>query len=194
MSNPLTNNNFRIYCPPVVCQQRDLYQDEYKNESIILTPHDNFIWLHESFASKKPLIVILQLPSYYDSNLYKGRVYQLQISWSFFDCELLYDPVKQNDITNPQTAQLFQNFVFDSTWKYKIEPFDPTAPQPHSIIISPTFTYQLLQTIDGEQNRIIYEIPLPTNYYIIVRMDIELSSVYPNVQKPDNLSVTVIRQ
>jgi hypothetical protein len=77
---------------------------------------------------------------------------------------------------------LILNYAFDTTWKYKIEPFDPMIPQPTKIIISETFPIYLNQILEENNNRIIYDIYVPDNHYIICSLDITLNSVYPKLQ------------
>lgn len=157
-----------------------------------LSPNENFIILHESFATKKPVQVIVRLPSSFNTEKYVGRVYSLRLSWSFFNAILRYNPSTESDITDPQTANLTQDFAFDTTWKYRIEPYDPTIPQPTTIEISPTFPYALQQELDETNNRIIYTLDTPPENYTIVRLDIELSSVYPKKQCPQGFEVRVL--
>lgn len=157
-----------------------------------VSPNENFIILHESFATKKPVQVIVQLASSFDPEKYVGRVYLLRLSWTFFNAFLRKNPLKDNDITNPQTANLVQDFVFDSTWKYKIEPYDPTVPQPTIIEISPSFPYTLQQQLDETNNRILYTLMIPPENYSVIRLDLELSSVYPKKQCPGELAVLVV--
>jgi hypothetical protein len=162
-------------------------------KNFFVSPNENFISLHESFAAKSPRRIILQLPSQFDNTEFVGRVYMIRITWSFFDCEVGFDPDKQSDVINPQTAELKQDFVFDTTWKYRIEPYDPLQPEPVSIPISETWPYTLDQTLEETKNQIIYDIDIPKNHYTVCRMDVELSSVYPKVQSPCNFYITVTR-
>jgi hypothetical protein len=107
---------------------------------------------------------------------------------SIFDCELKYDSLKDNDITDPKTTQFEENFAFDTTWKYRIEPFDPAQPQPVKLTIGDNWPYSLHRTLNEKENQIIYDIPIPSNHYTICRID---SSVYPKKQCPNNFSIHV---
>jgi hypothetical protein len=74
-------------------------------KNYFVSRQENFFSLHESFATKTPVLVTIQLPSTFDSSKYVGRVYSLRLSWSFFDALSKENPVNKNDITHPQVVE-----------------------------------------------------------------------------------------
>lgn len=138
--------------------------------------------------AKKIMKIEVDLPSYYDPELYKGRVYMINLEFNIFYAKIGQNSDKESDIEDSKITKFTQQFVFDSTWKYRIEPYDVKAPL-KTKVIPELFSLKYKEYIDEKQNKIIYEFYLDSNRYIVVDNILKLSSIYPMQQSADNLKI-----
>lgn len=138
----------------------------------------------------KKLQVIIQLPSFYDKDKYVGRVYIVDIEFILYYAKIDKNASKNEDnIIDSKIYKFFNQFIFDSTWKSKIKPYDIKSP---TIIknIPEIYNLEYTEFIDKINNKIIYEYNLKEkNIYIVFENKIEFFSVYPNMQLPENLNI-----
>jgi len=107
------------------------------------------------------------------------------LEFNLFYAKIGQNSDKESDIEHSKIIKFTQQFVFDTTWKYRIEPYNVKAPL-KTKVIPELFS---LKYIDEKQNKIIYEFHLDSNRYIVVDNILTLSAVYPMQQSADNLKI-----
>jgi len=138
--------------------------------------------------SKRTMKVEVYLPSYFDPQEYKGRVYMINLEFNIFYAKIGVNPDKQSDIEDSRITKFTQQFVFDTTWKYRIEPYDVKAPVIIKVIPE-LFFLEYKEYIDEKQNKLIYEFYLDSKKYIVIDNVLTLTSIYPLQQAADNLKI-----
>ena len=177
------------YVPGVIDSSKNTTKS---SDEIIITTNKTvikYIESHSYYSIGVPhtITVEVNLPTDFDATLYTGRVYMIKLEFNIFYAELGADPIKEHDIINPQITDNFtRQFITDTTWKFRIEPYD-LFPIPIPVPGITGLMYK--EFIDEVKNKLVYEFHLAKDTYFIIDNVLRLSSVYPSQQQPDNLKI-----
>ena len=179
------------------------YLLEKDKQNTIITDGRNVIQFIDSAAiyttpEKRTVRVEVDLPTLFDSNLYVGRVYTIDLEFIVFLANLdkvsdlpetVENAEKNHDIVDSKIVNFNRSFVFDNSWKYPIEPYDINAPK-KEIILPDLFNVQYSEYIDEVNDLLIYEFDLNESQYFIIENTLRLTSIYPKQQDTENLRIS----
>ena len=138
--------------------------------------------------SKKIMRIEIDLPTTYDKDKYAGRVYMIDLEFNIFLAKIGINYEEDSNIEDSRITKFNQQFIFDTTWKYPIEPYNP-----NSLTITKTipdlFCLKYKEILDEINNKLIYDFYLDEKRYIVVDNFLRLTSVYPQQQNVDNLKI-----